>query len=62
MKSPTDVAALTWRAPSAVATPLASPWGRRPAGIWACIVESWHESIDIYARAGRYRLPWGPFV
>jgi hypothetical protein len=62
MKSPTDAAALTLHAPPAAASPRASPWGRRPAGVWALVVEGWRESVEIYARAGRYRLPWGPFV
>lgn len=60
MKSSTDVAALPWRAPPTAVSPFASPWGRRPAGLWALICESWSESMDIYVRAARYRLP--PFL
>ena len=62
MKSPTDVAALTLRAPPAVASSIASPWGRRPAGVWAFFVHAWRESIDVYVRTAPYRLPWGPFL
>jgi hypothetical protein len=57
MKSPTDAAALSWRAPPAVA----SPWRRRRSGLWALIVQSWRQSMDIYARGAPYRLPWSPF-
>ena len=62
MKSLTDAAALTLRAaPTAVST-VASPWGRRRAGLWAFIVQSWRENMEVYARTARYRLPWGPFL
>jgi hypothetical protein len=57
MKSLTDASALTWRAPSAAA----SPWGRRPLSLWSLIVEGWRESMDIYVRTGGCRLPWTLF-
>jgi hypothetical protein len=57
MKALTEGTTPVWRAPPAAA---ASPWGRRPATLWALIVESWRETIDLYARAG-FRAPWGPF-
>jgi hypothetical protein len=57
MKALTEASAQAWRALPAAA----SPWGRRPVTIWSLIVEGWRETMDIYARAGRYRLPWGPF-
>jgi len=62
MKSPAEAAALTWRAAPTVASPLASPWGRRPAGAWAFILHAWRESISVYVRTAPYRLPWGPFL
>jgi hypothetical protein len=62
MKSSTDAAALTWRAPPAAATAVASPWGRRPVGAWAFIVQAWRESIDVYVRTAPHRLPWSPFL
>lgn len=58
MKSLTDVAAPTWRAPSHVA----SPWGRRPARLWRLLVESWCETMEVYARTGGPHLPWRPFL
>jgi hypothetical protein len=59
MKSSTDAAALTWRGPPAIA----SPWGRRPATLWAFAAANWRESMAILARAHAYRLPlWGPFL
>jgi hypothetical protein len=58
----TDAAALTWRAPHAAANPTASPWGRRPAGLWALLVLGWRDSIDVYVRTGGRGLPWGPFL
>jgi hypothetical protein len=57
MKSPTDAAALPWRAPLAIA----SPWGRRRSGLWALIVNGWREGMDIYARGAPFRLPWSLF-
>jgi hypothetical protein len=57
MKSLTDAAELSWRAPTAVA----SPWSRRRSGLRALIVHSWRESMDIYARGAPFRLPWSPF-
>jgi hypothetical protein len=61
MRSLTDSAALTWRAPPAVASPIVSPWGRRPAGLWSLIVEGWRMSVDVYVRTGGRTLPWSPF-
>ncbi|HXQ17362.1 MAG TPA: hypothetical protein VN814_22330 [Caulobacteraceae bacterium] len=61
MRSLNHAAALTWRAPPA-ASPIASPWGRRPAGLWALFVHGWRDSIDAYARAAGSRLPWTPFL
>jgi hypothetical protein len=59
MKSSIDAAALTWRGPPAIA----SPWGRRPATLWAFAAANWRESMAIHARAHAYRLPlWGPFL
>jgi hypothetical protein len=57
MKALTEASTPTWRAPPAAA----SPWGRRPASLWALIVESWRETIDVYARTGGCRLRWGLF-
>jgi hypothetical protein len=56
MQALTEATAPTWRATPAAA----SPWGRRPANLWALIVEGWRESMDIYARTG-LRMPWEPF-
>ena len=55
MKALTEASAPTWRAPPAAASP---PWGRRPASLWAVLVEGWRETVDIYARTA-CRMPWG---
>jgi hypothetical protein len=61
MKAVIQATAPSWRAPPSAT----SPWGRRPLGLWTLVVESWRESIDVYARTGLHMpgllLPWGPF-
>ena len=61
MNTLTDATAPTRRAPAAAANAAAaSPWSRRPASLWNLFVQSWRETMDIYARTG-FRPLWGWF-